>query len=101
MSGIFLTLFTEGVTLSQLSTRFRCSAMASFCVGDYLAETRPKSVFGILSSYWETTTHPSRQAEAHRSLTGIGCINELNCSFAAEGYARAEGVAGKSNVLRG
>jgi pyruvate decarboxylase len=65
--------------------------MASFTVGDYLAETRPKLVFGILSSYRGTTTHPSRQAEAHRSLSGIGCTNEHNCSFAAEGYARAEG----------
>jgi pyruvate decarboxylase len=27
------------------------------------------------------------------NLTQIGCTNELNCSFAAEGYARAKGIA--------
>ncbi|KAL6866428.1 hypothetical protein ACO1O0_002539 [Amphichorda felina] len=31
--------------------------------------------------------------QKHPKLQEIGCTNELNCSFAAEGYARAKGVA--------
>ncbi|OQV06917.1 Thiamine pyrophosphate enzyme, central domain-containing protein [Cladophialophora immunda] len=31
--------------------------------------------------------------QAHPKLSEIGCANELNCSFAAEGYARAKGIA--------
>ncbi|KAJ9149359.1 Pyruvate decarboxylase [Pleurostoma richardsiae] len=31
--------------------------------------------------------------QGHPKLSEIGCSNELNCSFAAEGYARANGVA--------
>ncbi|PGH02873.1 hypothetical protein AJ79_07529 [Helicocarpus griseus UAMH5409] len=31
--------------------------------------------------------------QAHPKLDEINCTNELNCSFAAEGYARAKGIA--------
>ncbi|KAI5307411.1 hypothetical protein KEM56_000011 [Ascosphaera pollenicola] len=31
--------------------------------------------------------------ESHPDLSGINCTNELNCSMAAEGYARAVGIS--------
>lgn len=68
--------------------------MAVFPVGDYLAERL--SQIGIVH-------HPVvpgdynlillDKLQAHPKLQEIGCTNELNCSLAAEGYARANGVA--------
>lgn len=68
--------------------------MASFTVGDYLAERLAQ--IGLRHHFLvpgDYNLNLLDKLEAHRSLSGIGCTNELNCSFAAEGYARAKGVA--------
>lgn len=67
--------------------------MSPFTVGDYLAE-RIASLdirhnFIVPGDYNLILLD---KLEAHPSLTEIGCKNELNCSLAAEGYARGHGV---------
>jgi len=68
--------------------------MKTFTVGDYLAERL--SHIGIKHHFLVPGDYNLvllDKLQAHPSLSGIGCTNELNCSFAAEGYARANGVA--------
>ncbi|KAK3314107.1 thiamine diphosphate-binding protein [Apodospora peruviana] len=65
-----------------------------FTVGDYLAE-RLASIgirhhFVVPGDYNLVLLD---KLQAHPDLTEIGCANELNCSLAAEGYARANGVS--------
>jgi pyruvate decarboxylase len=67
--------------------------MAVFTVADYIAERLAqlgiKHHFLVPGDYNLTLLD---KLEEHSSLTGIGCTNELNCSLAAEGYARANGI---------
>ncbi|KAF4333305.1 pyruvate decarboxylase [Fusarium beomiforme] len=67
--------------------------MSPFSVGDYLAERLVQ--IGIRHHFIVPGDYNLvllDKLEAHPSLTEIGCTNELNCSLAAEGYARANGV---------
>ncbi|EHK26559.1 uncharacterized protein TRIVIDRAFT_52525 [Trichoderma virens Gv29-8] len=67
--------------------------MVLFTVGDYLAERL--SQIGIRHHFIVPGDYNLvllDKLEAHPALTEIGCTNELNCSLAAEGYARACGV---------
>ncbi|OAQ59689.1 pyruvate decarboxylase (predicted) [Pochonia chlamydosporia 170] len=67
--------------------------MAVFTVADYIAERLAqigiRHHFLVPGDYNLTLLD---KLEEHPSLTGIGCTNELNCSLAAEGYARANGI---------
>ncbi|EHY58839.1 Pyruvate decarboxylase [Exophiala dermatitidis] len=66
----------------------------SWTVGSYLAERL--SQIGIEHHFVVPGDYNLvllDQLQAHPKLSEIGCANELNCSFAAEGYARAKGVA--------
>lgn len=68
--------------------------MKAFTVGDYLAERLAQ--IGIRHHFLVPGDYNLvllDRLEAHPSLSGIGCTNELNCSFAAEGYARAQGAS--------
>ncbi|KAF4268510.1 hypothetical protein KXV89_007539 [Aspergillus fumigatus] len=68
--------------------------MAGFTVGDYLAERL--SQIGIEHPFVVPGDYNLillDKLQAHPKLSEIGCANELNCSLAAEGYARANGVA--------
>jgi pyruvate decarboxylase len=66
----------------------------NFTVGDYIAERLAqvgvRHHFVVPGDYNLVLLD---KLAAHRDLTEIGCANELNCSLAAEGYARAVGVA--------
>ncbi|KAL5611166.1 hypothetical protein FOBRF1_007283 [Fusarium oxysporum] len=67
--------------------------MSPFTVGDYLAERLVQ--IGIRHHFIVPGDYNLillDKLEAHPSLTEIGCTNELNCSLAAEGYARANGI---------
>ncbi|OAQ65734.1 pyruvate decarboxylase (predicted) [Purpureocillium lilacinum] len=68
--------------------------MAIFTVGDYLAQRFAqigiRHHFIVPGDYNLTLLD---KLEAHPELSGVGCTNELNCSLAAEGYARGRGVA--------
>ncbi|EXK24725.1 pyruvate decarboxylase [Fusarium oxysporum f. sp. melonis 26406] len=67
--------------------------MSPFTVGDYLAERLVQ--IGIRHHFIVPGDYNlilRDKLEAHPSLTEIGCTNELNCSLAAEGYARANGI---------
>lgn len=68
--------------------------MAAFTVGDYLAvrlaELNIKHHFVVPGDYNLSLLD---RLQAHPSLSQVGCTNELNCSLAAEGYARAHGIA--------
>jgi pyruvate decarboxylase len=67
--------------------------MAVFTVADYIAERLAQ--LGIRHHFLvpgEYNLTLLDKLEEHPSLTGIGCTNELNCSLAAEGYARANGI---------
>ncbi|KAL5094961.1 hypothetical protein Trisim1_003569 [Trichoderma cf. simile WF8] len=67
--------------------------MALFTVGDYLAERLAQ--IGIRHHFIVPGDYNLillDKLEAHPALTEVGCTNELNCSLAAEGYARACGV---------
>lgn len=70
------------------------TTMISFTVGDYLAERLAalgvKKHFVVPGDYNLTLLD---KLNAHHSLSQVGCSNELNCSMAAEGYARAHGVS--------
>lgn len=68
--------------------------MALFTVGDYLAERLAQ--IGIRHHFIVPGDYNLillDKLDAHPLLTEIGCANELNCSLAAEGYARAKGAA--------
>lgn len=68
--------------------------MAPFTVGDYIAERLVQ--IGVRHHFIVPGDYNLillDRLEAHPSLTEIGCTNELNCSLAAEGYARANGAA--------
>ena len=68
--------------------------MATFTVGDYpaekLAQIGIRHPFVVPADYNLILLD---KIQAHPSLSEVGCANELNCSMAAEGYARANGVA--------
>ncbi|PHH89448.1 hypothetical protein CDD83_6034 [Cordyceps sp. RAO-2017] len=67
--------------------------MASFTVGDFLAERLAQ--IGVRNHFLVPGDYNLLlldKLEAHPDLAGVGCTNELNCSLAAEGYARATGV---------
>ncbi|PCD27120.1 hypothetical protein AU210_013535 [Fusarium oxysporum f. sp. radicis-cucumerinum] len=67
--------------------------MSPFTVGDYLAERIAqldvRHHFIVPGDYNLILLD---KLEAHPSLAEIGCTNELNCSLAAEGYARGHGI---------
>lgn len=68
--------------------------MAPFTVGDYLAERFAQ--IGIHHHFIVPGDYNLILLDklgAHPALNEIGCTNELNCSLAAEGYARARGVS--------
>ncbi|WBW74062.1 pyruvate decarboxylase [Schizosaccharomyces osmophilus] len=65
-----------------------------FTVGDYLAERL--SQIGIINHFVVPGDYNLKlldYLEYHPKLSEIGCCNELNCAFAAEGYARAHGIS--------
>ncbi|KAH7131032.1 thiamine diphosphate-binding protein [Dactylonectria macrodidyma] len=67
--------------------------MATCTVGDYLAERLAQ--IGVRHHFIVPGDYNLvllDKLEAHPALTEVGCTNELNCSLAAEGYARANGV---------
>jgi pyruvate decarboxylase len=68
--------------------------MALFTVGDYLAERL--AGLGIHKHFIVPGDYNLAlldRLQAHASLSQVGCTNELNCSMAAEGFARAKGIA--------
>ncbi|KAB5523085.1 thiamine diphosphate-binding protein [Coniochaeta sp. 2T2.1] len=70
------------------------SSQQTFTVGDYLAERLAqvgvKHHFVVPGDYNLILLD---KLQNHPGLIEIGCANELNCSMAAEGYARASGVS--------
>lgn len=68
--------------------------LPSFTVGDYLAAQLVQfgidTYFTVPGDYNLTLLD---KLAANPLLTGVGCTNELNCSLAAEGYARSRNVA--------
>ena len=68
--------------------------MDTFTIGDYLAERFAqvgiRNVFVVPGDYNLVLLD---KIQAQKDLSEIGCTNELNCSMAAEGYARANGAA--------
>ncbi|KAH8898688.1 pyruvate decarboxylase [Thozetella sp. PMI_491] len=68
--------------------------MATYTVGDYLAERLVQigihHYFTVPGDYNLVLLDKLQQ---QTNLSEIGCANELNCSLAAEGYARANGAA--------
>lgn len=68
--------------------------MATFTIGDYLAERLAQ--IGIRHHFVVPGDYNLillDKLQSHPDLSELGCANELNCSLAAEGYARAQGVA--------
>lgn len=68
--------------------------MSVFTVGDYLAERLAQ--IGVRHHFVVPGDYNLillDKLSAHPKLTEVGCANELNCSMAAEGYARAKGVS--------
>ncbi|CAH0054620.1 unnamed protein product [Clonostachys solani] len=67
--------------------------MSSFTIGEYLAERLAdigiRRHFIVPGDYNLVLLD---KLDSHPSLSEVGCTNELNCSLAAEGYARANGV---------
>lgn len=66
----------------------------AFTVGDYLAERLAQ--IGVRHHFVVPGDYNLillDKLQAHADLTEISCANELNCSMAAEGYARANGVS--------
>ncbi|ESA42031.1 pyruvate decarboxylase, variant [Neurospora crassa OR74A] len=65
-----------------------------FTVGDYLAERLAqvgvRHHFVVPGDYNLILLD---KLQAHPDLKEVGCANELNCSLAAEGYARANGIS--------
>jgi pyruvate decarboxylase len=67
--------------------------MAVFTVGDYLAERLAQ--IGIRHHFVVPGDYNLvllDRLQLHPKLSEVGCANELNCSLAAEGYARANGA---------
>ncbi|KAI5462014.1 thiamine diphosphate-binding protein [Mariannaea sp. PMI_226] len=67
--------------------------MPPYTVGDYLAERLAQ--VGVRHHFivpGDYNLGLLDKLEANPKLTEVGCTNELNCSLAAEGYARANGV---------
>lgn len=66
----------------------------TFTIGDYLAtrfeQIGIKNHFVVPGDYNLVLLD---KLQANPKLDEINCCNELNCAFAAEGYARAKGVA--------
>lgn len=65
---------------------------SSYTVADYLldrlAECGVESLFGVPGDYnLQFLDH----VIAHRTLRWVGCTNELNAAYAADGYARMQG----------
>ncbi|KAK0624967.1 pyruvate decarboxylase [Bombardia bombarda] len=70
------------------------STQSKFTVGDYLAERLAQ--IGIHHHFVVPGDYNLillDKLQAHPDLKEVGCANELNCSLAAEGYARANGVS--------
>ena len=65
---------------------------SSYTVADYLldrlADCGVESLFGVPGDYnLQFLDH----VIAHRTLRWVGCANELNAAYAADGYARMQG----------
>ena len=77
-----------------MESKFQQLSMSTFTVGDYLAERLAqigiKHHFVVPGDYNLILLD---KLSVHSRLSEVGCANELNCSMAAEGYARANGVA--------
>lgn len=66
----------------------------TYTVGDYLAERLAQ--IGVRHHFVVPGDYNLillDKLQSNPDLTEIGCANELNCSMAAEGYARANGVS--------
>ena len=63
-----------------------------------LADLGIEHVFGVPGDY----AFPINDAvEVHPRLTWVGCANELNAAYAADGYARRRGQASLHHLRRG
>jgi alpha-keto-acid decarboxylase len=66
----------------------------SYCVADHLAdrlaEVGAEHVFGVPGDY---TLAMLDHLVGHEALTWVGCANELDAGYAADGYGRLRGVA--------
>lgn len=82
------------VTELPTSTRERTRADATCTVGGYLASRLQgvgiKHHFAVAGDYNLVLLD---ELLLNRNIQQVYCCNELNCSFAAEGYARANGAA--------
>jgi TPP-dependent 2-oxoacid decarboxylase len=67
--------------------------MANYTISDYLldrlAELGVDQVFGVPGDF---TLALLDHVSAHPQLSWVGCTNELNAGYAADGYARMRGV---------
>ncbi|MDH2066593.1 indolepyruvate decarboxylase [Pantoea sp. GD03673] len=67
--------------------------MSTFTVGDYLLtrlqEIGVKHLFGVPGDY---NLQFLDRVIAHPEISWVGCANELNAAYAADGYARCSGV---------
>ncbi|HAT23285.1 MAG TPA: indolepyruvate decarboxylase, partial [Pantoea septica] len=68
--------------------------MQRFTVGDYLLarlqEIGVGHLFGVPGDY---NLQFLDRVIAHRDIGWVGCANELNAAYAADGYARCRGAA--------
>ncbi|WP_239954297.1 thiamine pyrophosphate-binding protein [Pantoea sp. Z09] len=68
--------------------------MQRFTVGDYLLARLEESgvghLFGVPGDY---NLHFLDRVIAHPTIGWVGCANELNAAYAADGYARCRGAA--------
>jgi indolepyruvate decarboxylase len=66
----------------------------TYCVADYLAdrlaEVGVEHVFGVPGDY---NLAMLDHVVGHESLTWVGCANELDAGYAADGYGRLRGMA--------
>ncbi|SUB15665.1 Indole-3-pyruvate decarboxylase [Pantoea agglomerans] len=67
--------------------------MSTFTVGDYLLtrlqEIGVKHLFGVPGDY---NLQFLDRVIAHPAISWVGCANELNAAYAADGYARCNGA---------
>ena len=67
--------------------------MSNYTIGDYLldrlAELGAEHVFGVPGDF---TLELLDHVVAHPTLDWVGCTNELNAGYAADGYARLRGI---------
>ena len=67
--------------------------MSTYSIGDYLldrlAELDVRHVFGVPGEF---TLDLLDNVVAHPKLDWVGCTNELNAGYAADGYARLRGI---------